>query len=234
MNRSWRFEGKGAFTLVELLISIALLAVLLALSAAGYSKITERSRAALCLVNLRQISTLLSAYLADHRQVYPLCTWRNSDETANRFWGEKLMAYTVDRSELASFICPGANKANLNPSLKARKGGFAYISYGINRYGVAPAESDTPRLHPAVHNRIEEPSRLLVLIDSEAENQPWDGWYWANLTYVMDNWEAITRRHQLPNALFADGHVRAMTREEVNTVPISDHPWATNQYTLYR
>jgi prepilin-type N-terminal cleavage/methylation domain-containing protein len=55
---------RGAFTLVELLIVIAIIAMLIALSLPALSRAREQARRAVCTSNLHQLSTAIVAYAA--------------------------------------------------------------------------------------------------------------------------------------------------------------------------
>lgn len=217
-----------------MLISVAIISVLLALAAPVLWRMAAQGKQVRCAANLRQISTLFNSYLADNRYKYPLSNWQENQTAPYRFWAETLIDYIGDKALLSAFICPGVKRDDLNPDLRNLKGGYAYVSYGINRYGVAPAQSDTPYLHAAVQTVIEEPSRVLLLMDMEVTNQPGRGWYSAHYTFAQDNWSQIERRHKVVNALFCDGHVRPVSLQEMNPVSNTEYPWRTYQNTLYR
>ncbi|MFN9027765.1 MAG: type IV pilin protein, partial [Akkermansiaceae bacterium] len=62
---------KYGFTLVELLITIAIIVVLSAIAVPVSLSMVEKSRQATCIANLRQIGAGLQMYLGDHRDVLP-------------------------------------------------------------------------------------------------------------------------------------------------------------------
>ncbi len=62
---------RHAFTLVELLVTIAVIALLAAILVPVLSKARESSRKSVCQTNLRQISTAFSLYACDHEGFYP-------------------------------------------------------------------------------------------------------------------------------------------------------------------
>ncbi len=226
----------SAFTLIELLAVMAILIILSILSYSGLQWMTAQSRATSCINNLRQVSGLMINYLADHRQVYPLSVWKDTPESSNKFWADAIVNHSGDRKNLEAFICPGVKRSNIAPDLRDLKGATAYVSYGINRYGVSPTQSETPWLHPAVQTVIEHPSKLLLLVEMEAANQPWDGWYWAHYSIyeTESNIKNITDRHKTMNALFCDGHVETIDVATLIAQPITNYPWGTYKYTLYQ
>jgi prepilin-type N-terminal cleavage/methylation domain-containing protein/prepilin-type processing-associated H-X9-DG protein len=68
MDERTRTDG---FTLVELLVVLALIAVLTALAYPVYQRVVQNGRATACVSNLRQIGVGLGAYLADNNNVMP-------------------------------------------------------------------------------------------------------------------------------------------------------------------
>jgi len=60
-----------AFTLVELLIVIAIIAILLAVLVPTLNKVREQTRKVVCASNLKQIGLLLEFYCADNKAFYP-------------------------------------------------------------------------------------------------------------------------------------------------------------------
>ena len=60
-----------AFTLLELLVVIGIVAVLSGVSYPLYQRMVQSGRAAACVSNLRQIGIALNLYLNEHNQVMP-------------------------------------------------------------------------------------------------------------------------------------------------------------------
>ena len=67
--------GRG-FTLIELLVVIAIVAVVLAILVPTLASAREAGRAAVCLVNQRQIAMIQTLYAQDHRGEGPALTDR--------------------------------------------------------------------------------------------------------------------------------------------------------------
>jgi prepilin-type N-terminal cleavage/methylation domain-containing protein len=68
-NPSTRWNAR-AFTLVELLVCIAVVALLLSMLLPAVSKARESGRKVVCASNLRQLSTGLNLYAGDHKSLY--------------------------------------------------------------------------------------------------------------------------------------------------------------------
>jgi len=67
MNRSHNFARHRAFTLVELLVVISIIALLIALLLPALSKAREGARRTLCLANLQQIGVAANTYGAEFK-----------------------------------------------------------------------------------------------------------------------------------------------------------------------
>ncbi len=224
-------SGKG-FSLVELLVVLTAITLLLILGFAAQQRAIAAGRNTRCVGNLRQIAALMQSYLADHRYTYPLCAYREKTTDPFTIWVKDVVDHSGNPSSLASFICPAVTQ--IPDDLRNLRGAHAYVSYGINRYGVSPASSEVPWLHPAVQTRIEEPSRLMMMMEFEADVQPWDGWYQSDQSALDRNWSHLVRRHRVVNALYCDGHVAPVTKEQLLAVPFTEYPWGGYKNTLYR
>ena len=61
-----------AFTLIELLIVIAIIALLAALIFPVFERSREQGRSTVCLSNIRQTGTSIQLYVQDHDETYPM------------------------------------------------------------------------------------------------------------------------------------------------------------------
>ena len=59
-------RGRRAFTLVEMLTAVAIVAILAVLITSSLGIVREKAKDAGCLQNLREIATLASMYMADN------------------------------------------------------------------------------------------------------------------------------------------------------------------------
>src|SRR4051812_23136862 len=112
-----------AFTLVELLVTISIIAILAALLLPALVTAKERGRRAVCKNNLRQFYLAATMYAADYQEILPIgirdnldehvqwlssVTWTNLKTYANA--GEKFMHcpnYPPILSQYGGFYNPG-------------------------------------------------------------------------------------------------------------------------------
>ena len=136
MTRSVPLRG---FTLVELLVVVAIVAILAGLLLPALSRSKAAANSAKCKSNLRQLSTGLSLFVNDF-QVYPLYNSMRPENPLNPFpehegtWGEALdkqmgLKGAVYTSELSAdqslWRCPGEKRTGVDDS-------YGYNSIGLN------------------------------------------------------------------------------------------------------
>jgi prepilin-type N-terminal cleavage/methylation domain-containing protein len=79
---STRCSRHSAFTLIELLVVIAVIALLVGVLLPALAGAREAAKRAVCLSNIRQVSTNLTLYTSDHKAWYPVVPWL----PANQLW----------------------------------------------------------------------------------------------------------------------------------------------------
>jgi prepilin-type N-terminal cleavage/methylation domain-containing protein len=90
-----RSRSRLAFTLIELIIALGVIAVLLALLFPAVVKVRATQRSTACTANLRQIGTAFHLYAQDNSFRLPV------PALANRSWEQMLSPYCK-----GAFVCP--------------------------------------------------------------------------------------------------------------------------------
>ena len=161
MTTSRHLDAVRAFTVVELLVVMTIVAVLAGVSMPLYARVTQSARAAACVSNLRQLGAGLGLYLADHNLQMPtLLAGRKQKIDPGPVIDDTLNTYVTDPRV---FACP----ADVN-GLAAQSGTSYYWNVAINGQSAAalhmlnlstsssqiPVLSDKGSFHPYLPNKV--------------------------------------------------------------------------------
>lgn len=101
---------KQEFTLVELLVTIAVIAILAGMLLPALNKARDTAYGASCLSNLKQLGTGMDMYIGDSDDFYPMLRYANPASTADYdttiFWGWTLATGKYITASLV--LCPPA------------------------------------------------------------------------------------------------------------------------------
>lgn len=187
------------FTLVEILVVVAIIMILAAILLPVLSLVRERGRAAVCLSNLRQLGLAMQLYTEDSGK-YPVSTADLQPPNPMSYgWGLKLMSYVKDR---AVYRCPSAPAldepvyvidGNDRIPIQNDHAGFTSYAMNVNAYGLAPQS-------------IRVPSQFILLLDSQTNTSLSE----TNGNMPKFMLEQISRHAGMINFYFADGHAKPL------------------------
>lgn len=206
-----------AFTLVELIVAIATIAILVALLLPTVSGMMESSRRTACSNNLRQIGAAIIVYVAEHDGSLPMYA-PTLDSEMSEHWMGKLVPYLDGEQKEGAQIkfvganfmrCPSADK-ELVFTYGVNYTGLwpiPIISYGGSYPGSAKVGSltaNTMLVMDAVEPFVYNP------INWTLDNETGDGYPGLGDDYNC----ADFKRHGMRiNSVFADGSVRLVPLE---------------------
>ena len=198
---------KKPFTLIELLIVIAIILILAALLLPSLIKSKERARIVSCAGNLKQIGYAMHLYTTDNNDIYPVhSNWSNllGKEGTSTWYNSK--NYAFDNRPLNKYVdaakvsqCPSDKGDSLNSGVKS-----AYDAYGTSylvQWGRAyfAVEKVTSNTIPAkTGDFAANVTTKLLLAD-----WPWHGN--RKVGFYQTQWHIKGERTY--NTLFADIHV---------------------------
>jgi prepilin-type N-terminal cleavage/methylation domain-containing protein/prepilin-type processing-associated H-X9-DG protein len=196
MSRSQR--ARRGFTLLELLIVIAILTVLAAILFPVLAQGRERARRASCLSNGRQLGLAFLQYAQDFDEYYPLTVHAGE----NFSWTQTIDPYLRNKQV---FRCPADLSANWSAPVTPRKTSYFLNVYmrGTGAYGKLSS--------------VMSPANVIYIAES-ADDRTDDHFHptqWGRATNFAWNaardetTEIALRRHQGGfNAVYADGHCK--------------------------
>jgi len=217
--------GMRAFTLTELLVVVAIIAILSALLMPAISQSKAKAHRIGCIGNLHQLGIGLQNFVADN-QAYPSIIGPTNSENPG-WWASQLESGGFgDSNPITNFIYAGVWRCPSAPVTWPWGGAGddkePFISYGYNVFGVSSGHSALglhgnfipgatvipkhPGFAPVKESEVTAPSDLMAIGDSIVGDLRFRR---LDLAY-LDKFGRATARHQgKVNVLFCDGHVES-------------------------
>lgn len=230
MTRQENGIERSAFTLIELLMVIGIIAVLAGLLLPALSRAKAQGQKVRCASNLRQIGVATSLYLGDFEDQYPL----QYSADLHQYWPDELERYMAAKWTDAVYACPAF------PLRTNRTGGFAtglptwaiFGSYDINLFGGSTGSGVNPlmgiggvldgasgRHVPVRAAQVIEPSDMVAYGDSLLYLPPAELANYFGLPYYDSLVFGVTRVNARKleakrhfgrfNVVFCDAHVES-------------------------
>ena len=164
---------KRAFTLVELLVVIAVIALLAALLLPALNRAKAAARRTVCINNARQINLALRMYADDHRDAMLAVTNQEDLYVTYKASLQPYLSRNISGTNDPLFVCPADDFDCNDPAIKEfflfehvsgrgfyRQQATRYSSYWFN--GEAPDKPET-RMGGKPFSSVREPSRVVLL-----------------------------------------------------------------------
>ena len=240
------------FTLIELLIVVAMITILAGLLLPALNKAKLSALASSCINNQKQIGLALQSYTGDWNGYFPHASYDLAGRTPNITWGYSLYegGYIKDNKVL---FCEAAAPKFTKPDTgvdRSRKGGnyncvvkpkelanYQYINYGINYNYLASNHgnwysTDVYEFVTQKMERIKNPAGKVMTADAMDERNGGTGRhllaYWYN-PGVTNNMHACHSNGS--NILWCDGHV-SYWKSPHQTLQVSSG-WTTYQQKYF-
>ncbi|MCC6421888.1 MAG: DUF1559 domain-containing protein [Phycisphaerales bacterium] len=231
-------KDPAAFTLVELLVVIGIIALLISILLPALNRAREQARTVACMSNLRQIMLGLVMYAQDNKGSLPWCY--GQDLQANRYYGWPGLLSATGRQYVRDprvYICPTRESIQSTQILDYMRlaqiesdglydsnhgDGWLYTSYGANRFGAMPIYYD-PKPHPIkIGQTGADSANFLILTETyeptTANTYQIYGRYWVApmyQNYYGYNLALWLHVGNVVNSAFLDGHCASVPASEL-------------------
>lgn len=220
----------SAFTLVELLVVIGIIALLISLLLPALAAAKRSARSAVCSSNLRQLATAALAYANDNRGYYPPAHLNFMTRNLHRWHGTRPNTnspFNFETSPLLPYLrTPQIKKC---PDFEPPEGGFEASAggYGYNNAYIGSSTADTHFASyseniPAKVNQVRNPATKLLFADAAIATVNADNtvslieysFLEPPLSEYGETSPSLHFRHNnKANVAFADAHVESMSFE---------------------
>ena len=199
---------RAAFTLIELLTVIAIIAILASMIFPSFARAREMARRASCQSNMKQLFLGFAQYTQDYDERYPKAgnyqAWENKGHWVA---GKNSTDASTALTDIAAPYNAKANRADI-------VGGALFTYVKSEQIYVCPSAKDGQKIGLSYSMNcalsgnamfsVQDDSSVALLVD---EAYPSDGYFWAT-----DAAEGSDQMQQIHNGggniLFCDGHVK--------------------------
>jgi prepilin-type N-terminal cleavage/methylation domain-containing protein/prepilin-type processing-associated H-X9-DG protein len=155
---------RKAFTLVELLVVIGIIALLISILLPAMNSARRQARSLKCLANLRSVGQALSLYAANNQRFYPIARHKMLSATPplEQRWHDRLTPYITSASKGDTAVTTTGDAAALRESSViwgcpewADKDTYSYAStgYAMQVFPASPtANNDDPKTRALIDN----------------------------------------------------------------------------------
>lgn len=236
-------RANRAFTLVELMVVIAIMGLLMAILMPCFGAVVEEARKIQCLSNLRQMALAANRYCQDNGGVYPIAQYVDSTSDATSIIQVQWDFTThIDRAtHKVTAVKPGLLWQSCNPdavqqcpsyrgSSNSLADPFTGYSYNVSYIGHGQNEA---QVTPACLADVRDPSRCILFGDGQyaggANKFMRSPFPWTGDTFRNRSAGTLGFRHNgAANVVFCDGHAKSFSRICRETTPGEKSKLAAN------
>jgi len=220
-NKNENKKRRFGFTLIEILVTIAIIAILTAILFPVFARARENARRASCMSNMKQIGLAMMQYTQDYDERYPLST-PYRDQSVNGMPGKKFkIATSICPSEYCvtwmDLIYPYAKSTQIFVCPSVQNSTFASYGYSSafgndsnNRYKYGGGVQAGV---PLTLSQIERPSEIFLNVEYNYISGIWVNPVLMKQAAENPNPSAYLRALAHlggGNVVYADGHVKWM------------------------
>jgi prepilin-type processing-associated H-X9-DG protein/prepilin-type N-terminal cleavage/methylation domain-containing protein len=222
-----RRSGTSSFTLVELLVVLAILLMLMSIALPGLISAQEAGLRTVCAARLREMFPVFEKYADEHSDQYPALWggWPGNYTTQWPYYISETITGVRVHTDYTKRMNPERVPYAFCPKLM-RMGVWwwyavpkeqAYTSYGLSGLRLN-ASGTTSLMLAARRSLIPNPAGTVLLGDGDAPVKEYPGYPWMNAWLYHSNIR-IHPHQQRSNYVYCDGHISSLTEEQVQSNP---------------
>ena len=210
-------SGNNGFTLIELMVVIAIIALLMGILLPSLNRARRQAKKITCISNMRQMGVALQAYLMDSENRLPPSSCYLSDP--NRYWLKILTSYTGEKLLLR---CPSDEAKNFidwNLPLDEQPKDSRWSSFALN--GLLDPRCSYTRGRYINIIKIKRPAYCIYVSESPSSWTKYDHVHpetWGSLDQAKGqvSWDS---HNGTSNFLLVDGHAENLKIEQTWSWP---------------
>lgn len=214
---------RRAFSLVELMVSMAIICLVAAIIFPVYARTRARAASSACVSHLRQVGTAVAEYTMDFDATAPVAgayvVWGSPHGRTGPGWYERIYLYVED---VATFRCPGNSGAafgySMNGWTMSHVTEHAGTSLGLYHPDRAPSPAITPWVFDSCHPDSDRGGEATRLDAADCDPDNTDARLSLAPPRYSDLW--FPGVHQGGNNVyFLDGHAKSWSAHPAGANP---------------
>jgi general secretion pathway protein G len=169
--RTFRRRSPRAFTLIELIVVIAIIGMLVVMSVPELTRARSRAQSVVCMNNLRQVGIGVLNYVADNDNTFPMIEPNPNDPIYHETSDGEDSKYLEVKPMLAALEPYGVTEAVLKCPTDLRRSPSYFSSYNTSyqwRVTVDDENANAPMIYGGRRGntiRMAKPSRVTICTD---------------------------------------------------------------------